>query len=326
MTPPAPPGRIDTHVHLIPPDYGAWLKRIGEDAGGRGIPDWSVETHLEMMAGARIDTGILSVSTPGVHLGDDAQARAMARAVNEFAADLVRRQPDRFGFFATLTLPDVDGAIAEAEHAFDHLDADGVVLLASVRGTYLGDPAWDPLLDALNRRRAVVFVHPSALQGPAVDGIPPFAADFLLDTTRAAINLARHGALERFPDLRIVLSHAGGFLPFAAERIARIVSPDGANPGGIARLRRFWFDVALSSSPYALPSLLAFADPARITFGSDWPFAVTQRSWHFAKLLDAFPLPDEQRRAIDRGNAEVLFPRLRRADGRDPPRSTASGS
>lgn len=303
-------GRIDTHVHVIPPEYGAWLRRHGETAGGRGIPDWSVDTALEMMAGARIDTAILSVSTPGVHLGDDAQARAMARAVNEFAADVVRRHPTRFGFFATLTLPDVDGAIAEAEHAFDRLGADGVVLLASVRGTYLGDPAWDPLLECLDRRRAVVFVHPCALAGPEVPGLPPFAADFLLDTTRAALNLARHGVLERYPQLRIVLSHAGGFLPFAAERVARIVSPDGGNPAGLARLRRFWFDVALSSSPYALPSLLAFADPSRITYGSDWPFAVTERAWHFARLLDDFAMPDPLRHAIDRGNAQTLFPRL----------------
>lgn len=303
-------GRVDTHVHVIPPEYGAWLRRKGETAGGRGIPDWSVDAALEMMAGARIDTGILSVSTPGVHLGDDGEARAMARAVNEFAADVVRRHPTRFGFFATLTLPDVDGAIAEAEHAFDRLGADGVVLLASVRGTYLGDPSWDPLLECLDRRGAVVFVHPCALSGPEVPGIPPFAADFLLDTTRAALNLARNGVLERYPRLRIVLSHAGGFLPFAAERVARIVSPDGGNPAGLARLRRFWFDVALSSSPYALPSLLAFADPSRITYGSDWPFAVTERSWHFARLLDDFALPAPLRHAIDRGNAETLFPRL----------------
>ena len=306
--------RIDTHQHIVPPAYGAWLKARGEDAGGRGIPDWSAQAALEMMSSARIGTAILSVSTPGVHLGDDAQARAMAREVNEFAADVARSHPGRFGFFATLTLPDVDGAIAEAEHALGTLGADGVVLLASVRGTYLGDPAWDPLLEALDRRGAVVFVHPGALHGSSVPGIPAFAADFLLDTTRAAINLARRGVLERYPDLKIVLSHAGGFVPFAAERIARIVSPDGANPGGLARLRRFWFDLALSSSPYALPSVLAFADPARVTFGSDWPYAITERAWHFARLLDAHPLTDAQRQAIDRGNAQALLARDRRSD------------
>lgn len=162
----------------------------------------------------------------------------------------------------------------------------------------------------LNRRKAVVFVHPSEPQGPPAPGIPPYAADFLLDTTRAAISIAKSGCLERYPDLKIILSHAGGFVPYAAERIARVCSPDGGNEGGIARLRRFYYDTALSSSPYALPSLLAFADPSRITFGSDWPYANKERSTHFARMLDAFPLTDAQRRAITRGNAQALFPRL----------------
>lgn len=302
--------RIDTHHHLVPPAYAAWLKARGLDAGGLPIPDWSEEGALDMLEAAGIQTGILSVSTPGVHLGDDAEAREKAREVNEFAAALVARHPGRLGFFATLTLPDVEGAMAEAAHALDVLKADGVVLLANVRGTYLGDPAWEPLMALLHARKAVVFVHPSELPCAPVPGIPPFAADFLLDTTRAAIHYAQSGALERYPDLKIILSHAGGFLPYAAERVARICSPDGQNPGGIARLRRFYFDTALSSSPYALPALLAFADPTHITYGSDWPYAPKARGLHFAQMLDEFPLTSAQREAIDRGNALRLFPRL----------------
>lgn len=307
------PMRIDTHHHIVPPFYAAWLQSRGiQAAGGRLLPEWSAEGALDLMAAADIATGIFSVSTPGVHLGDDGEAREKAREVNEFMASVVGgHPPGHFGFFAVLPLPDVEGAIAEAHYALDALGADGVMLLASVRGTYLGDPAWAPLMDELGRRGTVVFVHPSELQAPEVPNIPPFAADFLLDTTRAAIHLAQSGVLERYPDLKIVLSHAGGFLPYAAERVARICSPDGSNEAGIARLRRFWFDTALSSSPYALPSLLAFADPGRITFGSDWPFAPKERSLHFAALLGAYPLTDEQRHAIHRGNAERLFPRLR---------------
>ena len=307
-------GRIDTHQHIIPPRYAAWLAERGLTAGGRAIPEWGVDGALELMAKANIATAILSVSTPGTHLGDDGEAREMARAVNEFAAEVVRRQPDRFGFFATLTLPDVEGAIAEARHALDHLGADGVVLLANVDGVYLGDPAWEPLMAELNERQAVIFVHPSSLPTPPVPGIAPFVADFLLDTTRAAINLARVGTFERYPQLKIILSHAGGFVPFAAERMARACSDDGESiPQGLERLRQFYFDVALSSSRYALPALLAFADPGRITFGSDWPFAPMGRSLHFTKLLDEFALTAEQRVAIDRGNAERMFPRLRSA-------------
>lgn len=304
------PERIDTHQHIVPPAYSQWLKSKGSSAGGLPIPDWSEDGALALMDAAGIATSILSVSTPGVYLGDVAEARQQARQVNEFAAELVHRRPDRFGFFAILSLPDVEGAIAEARYALTELKADGVVMLANVDGTYLGDPAWMPLMEELHRHRAVVFVHPSALPAPALPGIPAFVADFLLDTTRAAIQYAQSGALERFPDLKVILSHAGGFIPYAAERVARICSPDGQNPGGIARLRQFHFDTALSGSPYALPSLLAFADPERITFGSDWPHATQSRSLHFTGLFEQYPMTDAQRKAIDRGNARRLFPRL----------------
>lgn len=302
--------RIDTHQHIVPPRYGAWLHEQGLSAGGLPIPDWSLEGALDMMQAARIERAVLSISTPGVHLGDDAQARDMAREVNEFCAALVKQHPQRFGFFATLTLPDVEGAIAEARYALDVLKADGVVLLANVGGTYLGDPAWEPLMAELNQRHAVVFVHPSFLPGPSVEGIPAYAADFLLDTTRAALSYAKSGALERYPHLKVILSHGGGFLPYAAERVARVCSPDGGNPAGIARLQQFYFDVALSSSPYALPALLAFAKPSHILYGSDWPHAPKARGLHFADMLDAFALSAEQRSAIHRGNALALFPRL----------------
>jgi 6-methylsalicylate decarboxylase len=303
-------GKIDTHHHIVPPAYAAWLARRGISAGGLAIPSWSEEGALDVTDASGTETGIFSVSTPGVHLGDDVEAREKAREVNEFAANIVAKYPGRFGFFATLTLPDVEGAIAEAKHAFDTLGADGVVLISSVRGTYLGDEAWAPLFDELNRRHAVVFVHPGDLPAEPVPGIPPYAADFLLDTTRAAINIAKAGWLERFPNVKILLSHAGGFIPYAAQRIALIVSPDGRRDGGIARLRRFYFDTALSSSPYAMPSLLAFADPTHITFGSDWPYATKNQSLAFVEMLHSFSLTPDQRQAIYRGNAEQLFPRL----------------
>ncbi len=303
-------GKIDTHHHIVPPAYAAWLEQRGITAGGLAIPKWSVEGALDVMAAEDTATGIFSVSTPGVHLGDDVEAREKAREVNEFTADVVAKHPGRFGFFATLTLPDVDGAIAEAKYAFDALKADGVVLISSVRGTYLGDESWAPLFEELDRRHAVVFIHPGDLPCAPVPGIPPYAADFLLDTTRAAINIAKAGWLERFSNVKFILSHAGGFIPYAAQRIAHVVAADNTNEAGIARLRRFYFDTALSSSPFALPALLAFADPSHITFGSDWPYANKDRSVDFTKLLESYPLTETQRHAIYRGNAEKLFPRL----------------
>jgi predicted TIM-barrel fold metal-dependent hydrolase len=303
-------GRIDTHQHIVPAAYADWLASKGITAGGLPIPGWSAEGALQVMEENRVATAILSVSTPGVHLGDDAEARAKAREVNELTAEVVRQHPHRFGFFASLLLPDVDGSIAEAAYAFDALKADGVVLHCAVEGIYLGDPSWDALMEELNRRHAVIFAHPSELWGSQAKEIPPYAADFLLDTTRAALNMAKPGFFERFPHLKIILSHGGGFVPYAAERLARICSEDGSYSSGVNRLGRFYFDCALATSRYALPSLLAFVDASHVTFGTDWPYAPRDRSAHFTKLFDEFPLDETQRHAIDRGNAEKLFPRL----------------
>jgi predicted TIM-barrel fold metal-dependent hydrolase len=304
--------RVDTHQHIVPPDYGAWLRRKEMAAGGLPIPDWTAEAALALMDERDIGTAILSVSTPGVHLGADAEARALARDVNEYTAATVRRHPERFGFFATLCLPDVQGSLKELEHAFEALGADGVVLLANSGGIYLGDAAFDPLFEELNRRKAVVFVHPSIIPGlEPLPGVPTFVADFLLDTTRAAIQLSRSGTLDRYPDLKIVLSHAGGIVPFAAYRISAATAPTGNPIDGVARLKRFYFDTALSGSPTALPSLLAFAEPGHVTFGSDFPYAPPPIVAAFTGMYEGFAMSDEQRRSIDRGAAEQLFPRLK---------------
>ncbi|MVO85211.1 amidohydrolase family protein [Streptomyces sp. p1417] len=229
--------------------------------------------------------------------------------------------PDRYGFFATLTLPDIEGAFDEAARALDELGADGIVLLANQHGTYLGDPAFEPLMAELGRRGTTVFIHPAELPGPLVPGLPPYAADFLLDTTRAAMNLVLSGTTTRHPGIRIILSHGGGFLPYAARRIALAlqahqqisdIQPVMSHETILTELRRFYFDTALSANPDTLPTLLAFADPTHITFGSDFPYATPEMSAYFTQQLDAYPLDDAQRTAIDHGNAQALFPRLTR--------------
>jgi predicted TIM-barrel fold metal-dependent hydrolase len=308
--------RIDVHHHIVPPSYARWLTARGiRDAGGRELPAWSAEEAIAFMDGHDIATAVVSVSTPGVRptAGEpDDTARAMARELNELAARLVEDHPGRFGFFATLPLPDVDGAIAEAVYALDTLHASGVILLANVHGRYAGAPDDAPLFDELARRGAVVFVHPSELPGSRVEGIPPFAADFLLDTTRAAYRMVQTGTVRRHPSLRIILSHAGGFVPYASHRLAGALSLETQrSPLEILDdFASFYFDTALSGSPAALPSLLAFAKPGHVLFGSDWPYAPALAVSWFTGQLDAYPALDAAgHAAIERDNAEALFPK-----------------
>jgi len=307
--------RIDTHHHLIPPDYRKALQQAGlAEAGGRALPDWNVDASLRAMADLDVGTAILSVSTPGTaFLPNPVDAAALARDVNDYTAALASKHPYRFGFFATVPMPNIDESVAEAVRALDDLKADGVVLLANNAGTYLGEDGQDTLFAALNDRSAVVFIHPAELPGPTVPGVPPFAADFLLDTTRAAYLLVRNGIRTRYPRIRFILSHAGGFVPYASHRMAVAITADTGRSWAdvLDDFASFYFDTALSSSAAALPTLLAFAKPGHITFGSDFPFAPTAAGKLFAAGLETYPgLDAATRGAIERTTALVLFPRL----------------
>jgi 6-methylsalicylate decarboxylase len=306
--------RIDTHHHVIPSDYRKALQRAGlTESGGRTLPDWSPDASLQTMAELGIATAILSVSTPGTtFLSNPADAVALARDLNDYTAAVVAARPDRFGFFATVPMPDVDRSVAEIERTLDKLKADGIVLLANSAGVYLGQDGQDALFMALNDRSAVVFIHPAELPGPAVAGIAPFATDFLLDTTRAAYLLVRNGIRTRYPKIRFILSHAGGFVPYASHRMAVSIAADTGRSwaDSLDDFSSFYFDTALSSSAAALPTLLAFAKPGHITFGSDWPFAPVAAAKLFAAGLETYPLHAETRTAIDRRNAVALFPRF----------------
>ena len=316
-------GRIDTHQHLIPPGYRNALRKAGiDEAGGRALPDWSPDAALQAMAALELATAIVSVSAPGTtFLPIAADAAALARDLNDYSAALVASQPDRFGFFATVPMPHIDESVAEAVRALDDLDADGVVLLANSAGVYLGQDGQDELWAALDERSAVVFVHPAELPGPAVPGVAPFAADFLLDTTRAAYLLVRNGIRRRYPNIRFILSHAGGFVPYASHRMALAIMGDtGRSPAdSLDDFAGFYFDTALSSSWAALPTLLAFAKPGHVTFGSDWPFAPVPAAQLFAAGLETYSGMDaDTRDAIDRTNALALFPRLGAAPAPTP--------
>ncbi|MQA16455.1 MAG: amidohydrolase family protein [Pseudonocardiaceae bacterium] len=303
-------GRIDTHHHIIPPEYRRWLQRRGYDAG-RPLPDWSVPGSLAVMDELGIDRAVTSVSRPGVTLGDGSDAPQVARQVNEFCAELAKDRPDRFGFFASLPLPDVAASLVELEYALDALGASGAVVLTNVDGHYLDPVRYEPLFAELHRRGSVLFIHPTHPPGPLVDGVPPMIADFLLDTVRAACKLAQAHVMSTYHQARFLLSHGGGFLPYAVDRLASLlayVGPDDETRHTVeAELSRCYYDIALTGTR-ALPSLLSVAGPDRIVFGSDFPFAPSPLPQEFAAAFDTdTSLGDELRRKINRDNATALL-------------------
>lgn len=311
--------RVDVHQHVVPPFYAEELPACGGDPSGSVTPQWSPESAIEMMDSLQIALGVLSVSTPSVVGWPQRKRREMARRINEYVAELVANHPDRFGSFATLPLPDIDGAIAEIDYTLSDLRADGVVVLASYEGKYLGDPMFEPLWGELDRRHAVVFEHPGATPGqpmlPSAAGIAPPMTDFLLETTRTGLQLALRDSLTRYPNVSLILSHAGGFLPYASMRFAELAQVfDSAAPSPhelLSRFHRFYFDTALSSGP-ALQMLKSFAGSDRILFGTDSPYD-HGRSVAFTAALDSDDsLAEADRSAINRGNACRLLPRCAR--------------
>ena len=308
-------GLIDVHHHVIPPFYFEYLASKGVDHPN--VYESAQASHLSTMDECGIERSILSVASPGVHFGSDEEARDQARRINEFCADLAAQHPDRLSYFACVPLPDVDGAIEEARLALRDGGAKGVVLLTNIQGSYLGDTAFDPLMEELAEHGAVVFVHPTAMRGMHHPRFRPAVADYLLDTTRAAIGLVTSRTVSRFPSIRFILSHGGGFVPYAAHRIAWLTETfDHRYNGGeggmsaeeiLAGLRSFYFDLALSSSGPQLSALLNFCDSRQLLFGSDWPYAGDHAVSHFLQEYHAFEdLTTDQRRQIERENAADL--------------------
>jgi len=291
--------RIDVHQHVVPPFWVEQLPAHGGDPSGvragdpsaTVIPQWSPESAIEFMDSQEIATAMLSLTSPGIVRWEKGERREMARRVNDYTAGLVAKWPARFGNFATVPLPDVDGTLSEIEYSLDTLRADGVILLGNYAEKYLGDLVFEPVWAELDRRRAVVFLHPG-LPMPSAEGVAGPLVDYPFDTTRTAVQLVLNSIVDRYPQARIILAHAGGFVPYAAHRfaeLAHVFRPDAAKPADIlASFRRFYFDTALSSSPTALPSLEAFAGNSQVLFGTDFPFAPADVAADFTAMLDAY--------------------------------------
>ncbi|MEK9645156.1 MAG: amidohydrolase family protein [Alphaproteobacteria bacterium] len=309
--------RIDVHHHILPPNY---VDIVGDDRIGPLIlagktPEWTPQMSIEAMDRNGIQTALTSISAPGLWFGDSQETIDLCRHCNEYAADLSRDHPDRFGVFASLPLPDVDASLKEIEFALDELKADGIGLLTSYGDRYPGDPAFAPVFDELNRRKAVVYFHPTnAPCNQCQPEIPAATLDFPFDTTRAVVSMLFNGTFTRCRDIKFIFSHAGGTIPFLAERVSRLQNlprfgekvPDGV----LAELKRLYYDTALSANWLAFRSLFELVATDHVLFGSDYPFAPEATMTGSVKALQGMGLDPDVLRGIERDNALKLMPHL----------------
>jgi predicted TIM-barrel fold metal-dependent hydrolase len=264
-----------------------------------------------------IARSVLSVSSPGVYFGDNFRAQVLARRVNNAAAELGRNHPGRFGFFASLPLPDVEGALAEADYAFDVLHADGIAVASNAGGQYPGDPSWDPLWKSLNDRAALVFLHPTSppqWRQVALDRPRPMI-EFLFDSARAVTDLVLTGIFARYPKIRFIVTHAGGVLPLLGDRLdlfQHISSTAAADdlPSVSRQLKDLWYDVAGTPVPHQLPALEAVAGEDHLLYGSDHCFTPVEAVAQQIAALDGSPVADGWRTRTTANAVRLLGPRI----------------
>jgi predicted TIM-barrel fold metal-dependent hydrolase len=311
---------IDLHQHVIPDFYWQASNEDGNAAGGITPPRWSLEGAIAYLDEAGIDVAVPSISTPGVHFGDDAAARTLAQRVNEYLADIKRDRPDRFGGFAALPLPDVDGSLEQLAYALDVLDLDGVSVMTNAGGSYLGDERFDPIFAELQRRGAVVFVHPTASPDPVAHslGLPDSLLDYPADTSRAIAKLHYSNTLVRTPDVKYMLSHAGGTIPFLASRFA-IVDAMNVIPGAEERgpfadtITRLYWDTASAFNDPVLHLLRSVTGLHNVVFGTDYPYPQDDISIGGLRAVQrTAELGDTERDAVLGDTASRLIPRLAR--------------
>ncbi|MCP2281016.1 amidohydrolase family protein [Nocardia amikacinitolerans] len=314
--------KIDVHCHYIPDFYRDALIANGHSRpdGIWGIPEWSEEGALAAMDKIGVAKAYLSISSPGVHFGDDTAARDLARQVNEEGARLARTHRDRFGFFASTPLPDIEGTLAEIAYAFDVLGASGVVFETNFDGMYLGNEHLEPVYAELDRRNAVLFLHPTSPAAPCTGHAPelPYPRpmlEFFFDTTRTVTDLVLSGVFERYPNIEVIVPHAGAALPILASRVdvigARMAGKEGQDPMRNA-LRQLHFDLAGMPMPELLPALLSVADPSHLHYGSDLPFTPLPEVEAWAERLGSASVPgDGDIRKLLLANSEALLSRNR---------------
>ena len=322
---------IDVHAHYVPDEYRKALAEAGRlKTDIFPLASWAMEKHIEDMDFMNIGAAIMSLSSPDIHWGDSDKARALARNANEVAAEAVRAHPDRFGFWATLPVPDVDASLEELEHAFDVLHADGVKFFSNSNGIYLGDPKLDPIFEELGRRNAVVTLHPvksKFIPDNVLAGVPFPLFEFQFDTTRAIANMIFNRTLKRNPGIKFLCPHMGSLFPILGGRMEGVASlmvqlkiaDEGFVPPDFkSELSDLYYDSAGGFNlPVQIPALKGIASTQRMLCGSDYPFTpapVAKEMLDNLRSTDA--LTEKEKLGVLRSNALQLFPRFASAPGR----------
>jgi predicted TIM-barrel fold metal-dependent hydrolase len=310
---PATKYRIDAHHHFAPPIWVAAMK--GNPLLQAPNTTWTPEKSIEDLDRGGGAAAVLSITNPGLYLGDRAQAIRLSRECNDYGAKMVQAHPTRFGLFAAMPLPDVDATLKEIAYAYEQIHADGIGFMTSFGDTWLGNPAYKPVMEELNRRNAVVFVHPTAADCCRdlnyAPGVHPASMEYGTDTTRAITGICFSGDAVRFPNIRWIWSHAGGSMPFLAGRIGGAAGnfKEQLPNGLIAELKKFYYDLAGAANVGAVASLQKLVNSDKILFGTDFPPG--GRMLETAQTIRALKMFSEaDLKLIDRDNVVKLLPRL----------------
>ncbi|MCI9843563.1 amidohydrolase family protein [Flavobacterium pectinovorum] len=309
---------IDTHNHMLPNFFFEATNEKGKPVGGSKPQEWTTEKSLAFMDQMGIDIAVTSISTPGIQLQDRNTSKELARRCNDFAASLIRQHPKRFGALASVPMPDLDDAITEIRYALDVLKLDGVVLFTNSQGIYLGDKRMKPLFQELQKRKATVFIHPNPSPDPIAHtlGITDNLIDFPSDTTRAIAQMHYGGTFAETPDVKYVLSHAGGTAPYLAGRFAIVdemeIMGDSSLTGTFAEtFRRLYWDTALAWTDPVINHLSDIAGLDKVVFGTDFPYIRSDLALKGKQKIESNPnLSVAEKFQIFSGNALKLFPRL----------------
>jgi 6-methylsalicylate decarboxylase len=307
-------GIIDVHHHVFPPSFLKATEFFPFGASRARMVDWTAQRSLAEMDAAGVATAVASITNPGIWFGNAEPAIRLARECNEYQAQLARDHPGRFGFFAAIPLPHTNGSLREIEYALEVLKADGIGLMTNYGDKWPGDEVFGEVFGELNRRKAVVYLHPTAPNccRQLLPGLPDPLVEFPHDTTRAVVSLLYSGTFSRCRDIRFIFSHAGGTIPMLSGRLNETGDLFGINkklPNGPEfELKRLHYEIANSAHRTAFAALTNLVPASQILFGTDYPFIPIPAT---AGGLANLGLPTSDLEAIRRGNAVVLFPRIR---------------